>query len=222
MIDKPAFKALSSDARTGYLLFKRRYNGRNNGTIGVSARDMGNWLGKSKSTGARVIRELEAFGFIVCSRKSAFSLKAKLAAEYRLTEHRCDLTNHLPTRDFEHWIAADKKQNTVSPSTRTVLSAAPSVIKLQKEGDRIVEKHGHGVTEYTATSVNGATPGTHIDITIGHRAEAVSEAEPPHRAASEPPANMEDVHRAQNKPIQASPALLASGIIRRALAERSQ
>lgn len=220
MMDKPAFKTLSPEAKAGYLLFKRRYNGRNNGSIGVSARCMGDWLGKSKSTGARVIRELEGSGFIVCSRASAFSLKIKLAAEYRLTEYRCDLTNNLPTRDYEHWNPASKKQNTVPPVTHTVPPMTPLITKLQTTPAEIVEKHVHGVRHDTVASIDGATDGTHIDFTIGGTAEAVSEAELSRRAASEPPANLDYAGHVQNKPLlQASPALLASSFMRRALAQ---
>lgn len=218
MMDKPAFRILSPEAKAAYLLFKRRYNGRNNGSIGVSARDMGEWLCKSKSTGARAIRELEEKGFVVCSRASAFSLKTKLAAEYRLTEYRCDLTNNLPTRDYEHWNTARKKQNTVPPVARTVPPMTPLITKLQMTSAEIVGKHAHSVLHDTVVSIDGATDGTHIDITIGDTVEAVSEAELPHRAASEPPANVDHAGRVQNKPIQVSSALLDSGLVRRARA----
>ena len=47
---------------------------------------------------------LQARGFIVCTKKGAFSLKAKPeASEWRLTEHADDVIPRQATKDFMSW-----------------------------------------------------------------------------------------------------------------------
>ncbi len=50
-------------------------------------------------------------GFVVQTKRGAFSLKARHATEWRLTEFGDDVTDALATKDFARW----EKQNTVSP-----------------------------------------------------------------------------------------------------------
>jgi hypothetical protein len=61
----------------------------------------------------QAITTLEQHGFIVTTRKSSFTLKHKLAAEYRLTAFKCNVTGAVPSKDFASW--AGKIQNTVAP-----------------------------------------------------------------------------------------------------------
>jgi hypothetical protein len=106
-----AWQSLSPNARALYIEIVTRYNGSNNGRIGFSARDAGKALHVSKDSGARTLIELQDRGFIVVARRSGFSLKTKMATEWRLTEFCCDITNTFATKDFMRW--SPEKQNTV-------------------------------------------------------------------------------------------------------------
>ena len=71
LMDTPAWRHLSANARAVYLDLKRRYNGQNNGLISYSAREAGDALaGRHHSTGARALLELQEHGFITARRYS--------------------------------------------------------------------------------------------------------------------------------------------------------
>lgn len=67
-------------------------------------------LNVSKMTAQRALQTLRERGFIVETKRGAFSLKERHATEWRLTEFCDDVTGALSTKDFARW----KKQNTVS------------------------------------------------------------------------------------------------------------
>jgi hypothetical protein len=103
MLDAPAWKSLPAGARALYPEIARRYNGSNNGRIPFSVREA-EALHISKATGARLLEILQARGFIVCTKKGAFSLKTtKDASEWRLTEYDCDYPVAHATKDFMRW-----------------------------------------------------------------------------------------------------------------------
>jgi hypothetical protein len=114
LLDTPAWRHLTPNARTVYLELKRRYNGRNNGLISYSAREAGDALsGKHHSTGARALLELQEHGFIVVTEDSNFDRKLKLAREYRLTEARDDRPGleAPPTKEFARWRAPENLEH---------------------------------------------------------------------------------------------------------------
>ena len=70
---------LSPNAIAGYLHLRRRYNGKNNGLISFSCRELADCLGKSKSTAKNIFDELIQNGLINKARDSHFNVKYQLA-----------------------------------------------------------------------------------------------------------------------------------------------
>lgn len=100
MAQTPAWRGLSGNAVKAWLDINLHvYNGLNNGTLAVSSRALGERIGVHFTAAARAIRELENAGFLICVKASSFSQK-KLAAEYRLTHLRCDVTGDVATKEF--------------------------------------------------------------------------------------------------------------------------
>lgn len=114
LLDTPAWRHLSANARAVYLDLKRRYNGQNNGLISYSAREAGDALaGRHHSTGARALLELQEHGFIAVTEDSSFNRKTKEAREYRLTEARDDRPGleAPPTKEFVRWRAPENLEH---------------------------------------------------------------------------------------------------------------
>lgn len=113
MMHTQAWQSLSTVARSAYIELAMRYAGpgSNNGRLPYSLREMAKELNVSKMTARRALRMLQERGFIVETKRGAFSLKERHATEWRLTEFGCDVTDALATKDFARW----RKQNTVSP-----------------------------------------------------------------------------------------------------------
>jgi hypothetical protein len=95
MLNGPAYGALRPIARALLVELARRYNGNNNGEIGLGEREAATQLAVSdRKAVRRAFGELEGAGFIVRTRAGAFNVKAaegRRASEWRLT--------WLPTRD---------------------------------------------------------------------------------------------------------------------------
>jgi len=74
-----------------------------------------------KSTAARALEILADRGFIVAEKRGAFSLKARHATEWRLTEFASDIGSDFATKEFVRWRPEDKirypeRDRTVSPA----------------------------------------------------------------------------------------------------------
>jgi len=108
-----AWRALDPVARCAYVEMSARYGGpgSNNGRLPLSVRDLAAALNVSKATATRALHRLQEHGFVVLTKRGAFSVKVRQATEWRLTEFACDVTGALATKDFTRW----KKQNTGSP-----------------------------------------------------------------------------------------------------------
>jgi len=107
-----AWRDLTAVARAAYVELSARYNGRNNGSIAMSVRELAKSLRISKTTAGRVLIELETHGFIVTMTKGAFSMKVRHASEYRLTEYGTLSDADVPelaTKDFARWRAPSKQ-----------------------------------------------------------------------------------------------------------------
>ncbi len=102
MARTPAWRDLSGNAAKAWMEINLIYNGANNGKLAVSARLLGERIGLSHTAAARAIRELENAGFLRCVKPSSFSQK-KLAAEYRLTHVRCDVTGAPASKEYLRW-----------------------------------------------------------------------------------------------------------------------
>ncbi|WLS07181.1 GntR family transcriptional regulator [Shinella sumterensis] len=95
-----AWRALSVTARAVYLELKWRYDGSNNGRIGLGERELATELHIGKDTARRALQELVETGFAAKAKPSGFNVKHRAATEWRLTEYSCDVTGELPTKAF--------------------------------------------------------------------------------------------------------------------------
>jgi DNA-binding transcriptional regulator YhcF (GntR family) len=111
LLNSKAWQDLRCVARCTYVEIAKRYAGRNNGRIPFSIREVAEALHCSRATAMRALDELQDHGFLVVTKKGAFNIKHRMASEWRLTEHGCDVTDALATKDYARWV---KKQNTVS------------------------------------------------------------------------------------------------------------
>jgi hypothetical protein len=104
-MDTPAWQSLSLPARCGYVEVCRRYNGNNNGRIGLGVRELGAALDIGRSSAARILDELQDRGFIALTSKGNFKIKVRLATEWRITEHGSfeGIAPVPATKDFFRW-----------------------------------------------------------------------------------------------------------------------
>lgn len=100
-----AWRSLNCVARCAYLELAARYAGpgSNNGRLPFSLREMAKALNVSKMTAQRALHMLQERGFIVETKRGAFSMKERHATEWRLTEFGDDVTGALSTKDFARW-----------------------------------------------------------------------------------------------------------------------
>lgn len=104
LLDSPAFAQLSGWGTKALLSLARCYNGRNNGRLAVSARQLSERMGCSHQTAARALRELVALGFARIAQPASFHSK-KLAQWYALTCYQRD--GEQPTNDYLNVHAAN-------------------------------------------------------------------------------------------------------------------
>lgn len=109
LMDMPAWRTMSAIPRAVFIEVVRRYNGSNNGRISLSAREVAKLVNIGRATAADALKDLTARGFIQVASPGGFGQKASedgpvgRAARWRLTEHKCDVTGALPTKDFARW-----------------------------------------------------------------------------------------------------------------------
>lgn len=105
LLNSPAWAALKPSARALYVLLSQRYNGSNNGHIGLGEREATKALNLSdKKATRRAFAELQIKGFIKLTKRGAFSLKVgkdRRASEWALTAFA--VGNALPTKEFMRW-----------------------------------------------------------------------------------------------------------------------
>ncbi len=116
LLHSPAYRALSTQARAVLVELYDRYNGHNNGTIGLSVRSAAERCNVSKNTASKVLGDLVAKGFIECVTPGGFSRKTRHATEWRLTQHRCDVTGATPTKDYLKWGREKKARSQNAPA----------------------------------------------------------------------------------------------------------
>ena len=89
IFDCPAYRTMKPGPRSLLWELVRRYNGSNNGSIGLGQREAASALGiKRADTVAGYFAELEQRGFIAATRRGGFNMKdpsARRATEWRLT-----------------------------------------------------------------------------------------------------------------------------------------
>lgn len=106
-----AWKALTPIERNAYIEVKWRFDGFNNGRIGMGSRELADEIGMGRDTAARALNRLADIGFIAKQTPSAFNIKNRAVTEWRLTEYRCDVTGEMPTKDFMRWVPKNKTQS---------------------------------------------------------------------------------------------------------------
>lgn len=111
-----AWKALTPIERAAYIEVKWRYDGLNNGRIGLGCRELADELGMGRTTASLALDALQAKGFTVKSKPSAFNVKNRAVMEWRLTEYPCDVTGELPTKEFMRW---EEKQQSAPADTQS-------------------------------------------------------------------------------------------------------
>lgn len=99
LMETPAWRGLSIYAKAAYPEIVRRHNGRNNGRIYMSARELAADLGCSKSTATDALSELVTAGFLDVVVAGNFKRK-RIATEYRLTAFDCDITGTPASKRF--------------------------------------------------------------------------------------------------------------------------
>jgi hypothetical protein len=151
-----AYHGLSCVARA--LLFEviDRFNGCNNGMIGLGCREASHELNCGKSTAARAMHELDDAGLARPTKVGAW--RGKQATEWRLMFLRCDKTGELPATQWEQrtpYSESHQKDTKVPPQVhRESLSPATGT-----------------QTPNSSMNEEGPSPatGTHIDIYQGGR-----------------------------------------------------
>lgn len=119
LMDSAAWVDLSAPARAVYILLKAQYKGMNNGRLILSIRQVSDALHISKTTAAKVFKELIDHGFIeIVIRGSFGGRKDGRATEWRLTEHKCDVSGELASKAFLRWRPGSI--STVRPEVRIV------------------------------------------------------------------------------------------------------
>lgn len=101
LLNSAAWRSLSVCARAGLVELYALYDGRNNGAIFMSERELGRRLAVDRRTGRSALAELTDRGFIVATEQGGFVRKVRHATCWRLTEHECN--GRLATRDFMRW-----------------------------------------------------------------------------------------------------------------------
>lgn len=105
MLSSAAYRSLKPGPRSLLVEFHHRYNGRNNGRIIFSQREMAKAINVSdRQTIAKYIRDLEATGFIKAIKRGGFNVKSPTesrATEWALTIfHIGDMQ---PEKTFMRW-----------------------------------------------------------------------------------------------------------------------
>lgn len=106
-LESVAFRSLSPVTRCVLLELKALYNGLNNGSLFLSAREAGRRVGVGKTKAWEALRELQDKGFIRAVERGAFSWKAAArrgdATCWLLTEFPPGAEKGVGSRDFMRW-----------------------------------------------------------------------------------------------------------------------
>lgn len=110
LLSSPAWRALKPTPRALYVVLASRYNGSNNGSLGLGEREAAKELNLSDRRAVRkAFADLEAHGLIKATKRGAFNVKlteGNWATEWALTVFSVGAA--LPGKDFMRW---GKKQN---------------------------------------------------------------------------------------------------------------
>lgn len=108
LVRSPAWRVLGPVDRALYLELKGRFNGHNNGMIGLGCREAADAINVSKDTANRAMVRLEEIGFIEAAQRGFYKPLGRAATEWLLTELPDDRTGHAALKTFASW--APEKQ----------------------------------------------------------------------------------------------------------------
>ena len=100
LLQCPAWLGLTVAARAVYVEVAKLYNGSNNGRLALSVRDAAARCNIARDTASRAFRELVDAGFLEETRHGRLSRKTRIASEWRMTAHYCDLTGSTGSKMF--------------------------------------------------------------------------------------------------------------------------
>lgn len=154
MMATPAWKSLGGIPRAIYLDMAARYRGHgsNNGRIGYSVRCAADELGIGVATAKRGLDQLQDHGFIVCTKRGAFSLKQRHASEWRLTEFPSDISTDMATKEFMTW--TPEKNKTRYPQRNRSIAVAEPISSCSGTEEEL--NTAHGSCSGTVTPLFGA------------------------------------------------------------------
>lgn len=130
-----AWKALTPAERVLYLELRSRYNGHNNGSIGLGCREAADAMNVGRDTANRAFGRLADLGFIEPTTLGQFRTNGRRATEWLLTELPDDRTGHKPIKTFMSWRAeAAVTRKKASPISRHVspISRTQTVDRIDK------------------------------------------------------------------------------------------
>jgi len=113
LLKSEAWKSLTPVPRALFVEVAQRWNGFNNGRIGLGIREAGQAIHVKHTTACSAFRVLQERGFLVLTRDSSFDQK-RLAREWRVTafplgDYRQPTAP--PTREFARWRLPSENQN---------------------------------------------------------------------------------------------------------------
>lgn len=182
LLHTPAYGSLTTQARAVLVELYDRYKGYNNGYIGLSVRSAAEHCNIAKDTANRALRELVEKGFIECVTPGGFSRKTPHAAEWRLTQHRCDVTGATPTKDYMKW-GREKKTRSQN---------APTAVPSRNRSTPSTSSSGPDLGPPTPISVSPTVPsnGTHLESSHTAVAADGKGGPPPSKQGGPPPKHL--------------------------------
>lgn len=189
MLDSLAWQSLTPQEVVLYLAVSRLYNGGNNGTLALSARDAAERCNISKNTVTKAFASLVDKGFLEIATQGGFSRKTRHASEWRLTAWQCNRTGALPSKGFMKW----RPETAIEGKTRSQMrdTRSPDMGHSnpeQTENTPHGPKRGHRQSQNQPVTV--PNEGTHIHSTMVGVSRIVGVAgrgaEPSNSAATRP------------------------------------
>jgi len=111
LLASEAWGSLTPTQRVVYIELRRVYNGTNNGCLALSVRNAATRCNVHRNSVGPALKVLHERGLTECATPSSFGTNARRAAEYRLTDQRCDRSGAPPSKAFLHWRIADARHN---------------------------------------------------------------------------------------------------------------
>ena len=102
-----AYHSLGLPARCALFEVLERFNGINNGFIGLGVRELAGALKCSRDTAARALHELDDAGLVRPTQVGVW--RGRRATEWRLMFYRCDKTGDLPILNWPAHVESDQK-----------------------------------------------------------------------------------------------------------------